>query len=91
MDFIMNKYTIPVLFLAACMLSGCNQGDVTFKEAAPVQYEYKTVYTVRDSDSVSSLQDKFNEYGKAGWKFLGVCMVDGTNGRVVLFSRELRP
>ena len=91
MGVIMNKYTIPGLFLAAWMLSGCHQGEVTFKEPAPVQYEYKTVYTVRDSDSVSSLQDKFNAYGKEGWKFIGVCMVDGTNGRVVLFSRELRP
>ncbi|MFP6874303.1 MAG: hypothetical protein VCA55_12450 [Verrucomicrobiales bacterium] len=57
----------------------------------PVQYEYKSVYTVRDTDSVKSLQDTFNAHGKEGWKFIGVCMVDGTNGRVVLFSRELRP
>ena len=62
---------------------------VTTDKAKSERYEYKTVYTVRDSNSVASLQRGFNAFGKEGWKFIGFCMVDGTNGRVCVFSRKL--
>ena len=51
-------------------------------------FEYYTTYTDRDSDSIESLKLDFNALGKDGWKYMGYCMNDGTNGRVVLFARK---
>ena len=58
-------------------------------KAKSERYEYKTVYTVRDSDDLTSLKRGFDALGKEGWKFAGFCMVDSTNGRVCLFSRKM--
>ena len=51
------------------------------------QFEYKGVYTVRDYDTINTLERDFNSLGKQGWKFGGYAMNDGTNGRVVMFYR----
>ena len=51
------------------------------------QFEYKGEYTVRDYDTIETLERSFNSLGEQGWKFGGYGMNDGTNGRVVIFYR----
>ena len=52
------------------------------------ELEYRTIYTDRESDTLLTLTLEFNALGKDGWKYMGYCMNDGTNGRVVLFGRK---
>ena len=52
------------------------------------KHEYKLLYTFREDDTVSSLENSVNQLGNEGWEYVGYIMNNGTNARVVLFKRE---
>ena len=53
------------------------------------KWEYKILYSDRNTKSHRELTEIFNELGSLGWEAVGYVMNDGNVARYVCFKREL--